>query len=101
MEILDSMEAREKRAGRQAQGRTQVGSVEHFFERINVAAIKLSGSLKVGNTIEIENKEYTLRQKVNSMQIDRRDVNEASDGNSVGVKVHVPVRKGSAVYRLD
>jgi translation initiation factor IF-2 len=41
-----------------------------------------------------------VRQRVSSMQIERKDVGEANAGDSVGIKVdtHVPV--GSKVYKL-
>jgi hypothetical protein len=104
MEVLDSMEAKKgssaAAARSQGQGRTLVGNVDKFFDKINVAAITLTDTLSVGDTVEIESDEYTLRQKVSSMQIDRKDVIEAYDGDDVGVKLSVPVPEGSRVYRL-
>lgn len=101
LEALDSMEER-KAASRSSSGgsRTLVGTVDRFFDSINVAAIRLNGKLSVGDTIEIENDEYAVRQRVGSMQINKKDVSSADDGDDVGVKVSVPVRKGSDVFRL-
>lgn len=101
MEIIDAMEAKAKGIGKQIRGRTQVGSVERFYSNISVAAIRLTGALHVGDTIEVESEGYALRQKVGSMQINRRDVSDASSGDSIGVKLSVPVPEGSAVYKLD
>lgn len=104
MEVLDAMEAKKVAASASAQapqGRTLVGSVDRFFDKINVAAVMLTGDLKVGDTVEIENEDYALRQKVSSMQIDRKDVDEAYEGDDVGIKLRVPVSEGSSVYRLD
>jgi putative protease len=101
MEVLDAMEARKSATNQPGKMRVQIGSIEHFFDRINVAAIILTGDLKVGDTIEIENEEFMVRQTVKSMQINRKDVDEASQGDDVGVKLSVPVPKGSTVYRLD
>ncbi|MDE1874349.1 MAG: translation elongation factor-like protein [Candidatus Micrarchaeota archaeon] len=102
MDVLDAMEAKKKgeSLAQPAAGRTLVGEVEHFFESINVAGVRLSGRLAVGDTVEIENDEYTVRQRVSSMQINRKDVSEASAGDDVGVKVGVPVKRGSSVFRL-
>jgi hypothetical protein len=117
MEVVDALEARKAAASAPAiqtddgeigtlstqatqAGRTLVGSVDSFFGKINVAAVMLTGDLKVGDTIEIENEEYAIRQKVGSMQIDRKDVTEAYEGDDVGIKLSVPVTKGSSVYRL-
>ena len=103
LEALDSMEERKSRSEslRDSGSRELIGEVDHFFDNINVAAIRLAGRLAVGDTIEIENGEYTLRQRVSSMQINRRDVDDASAGEDVGVKVSVPVTKGSSVYKIS
>lgn len=101
MDVLDAMEAKKNAANRSASGgRVLIGEVDHFFDNISVAAIRLSDKLEVGDTIEIENDEYTLRQRVSRMQINRRDVDSASAGDAVGVKLSVPVPRGSSVYRL-
>jgi len=102
MDVLDSMEARNKSASQPAaRGRVEIGKVERFFDKLNVVAIKLTGALAVGDTIEIENEDYAIRQKVASMQIDRKDIVEAGEGDDVGIKLKVPVREGSSVYKLD
>ena len=102
MDVLDAMEAKKRgeASGRTTAGRTQIGEVDRYFDHINVAAIRLSGGLAVGDTIEIENEDYTIRQRVASMQINKRDVDEAGAGDDVGIKISVPVRKGSSVFRL-
>lgn len=80
--------------------RVNVGKVDHFFDKIGVAAIVLTGSLRVGDTIEIVSGEDTVRQRVDSMQIDRKEVSEASSGDSVGIKTDRKVARGSIVYRV-
>lgn len=94
------MAAKERETSKPVQTRVLIGSVERFFDRISVVAIKLSDSLKVGDVIEIENAEYAVRQRVSSMQINGKNVNEASNGDSVGIKLSVPVPAGCSVYRL-
>ncbi|MDE1865110.1 MAG: hypothetical protein KGH94_00515 [Candidatus Micrarchaeota archaeon] len=76
----------------------EIGKVERFFDKIGVAAIELSGALKVGDTIQIEGGPEPVRVEVTSMQIDRKDVESASAGDSVGIKVDTPVGKGCRVY---
>lgn len=75
-----------------------VGCVEHFFDKLSVAAIRLTGRVKVGDTIAIENENKTVKLKVSSMQIDKRDVESALDGDDVGIKVNESVSTGSKVY---
>ena len=85
----------------EAENRVQIGRVAHFFDKINVAAIELTGNLRVGDTIEIDSgEEEPLRQKVASMQINKKDIEEASKGDDVGIKLDRKVRAGSSVYRI-
>ncbi len=82
-------------------GKVLIGKVDQFFDKINVAAINLTGSLKVGDIIEIGNEEEAIRQKVYSMQIDRESVSEAGEGADVGIKLKHPVPLGSEVYKME
>ena len=81
--------------------RTLVGTVDRFFDRVGVAAIVLNGRIRVGDTIEILDGEERVRQRVESMQIDRKDVSEANAGDDIGIKTTVPVRAGSTVYIVE
>ncbi len=102
IENLEAWEAKERgqREPARNQDRVLIGRVEQFFDRISVAAISLNSGLKVGDIIEIGDEEEAVRQKVTSMQIDRKDVTEASEGDSVGIKMNHPVRVDSEVYRI-
>ncbi|MDE1857191.1 MAG: translation elongation factor-like protein [Candidatus Micrarchaeota archaeon] len=71
--------------------------MEHFFDKLSVAAIRLSGSLKVGDTIEI-GEDSPVRETVASMQIDRKEIDEAGPGDDVGIKLQNRVSAGSNVY---
>ncbi|MDE1833034.1 MAG: hypothetical protein KGH58_01305 [Candidatus Micrarchaeota archaeon] len=84
----------------QAARRINIGRVEHFFNKINVVAMHLTGTLRVGDTIEIDGPEGRTRARVSEMQIDRKDVEVASYGDDVGVKVEGPVSEGSEVYLI-
>ncbi len=103
-DAMRDAEEREKRDSAPADGesgRLLIGTVEHFFDKINVAAITLNGDLKVGDTIEIDDGTgLVLTDEVTSMQIDRREVTEAGAGESVGIKLDRAVSRGSEVYKL-
>ena len=99
---LEEQEEHVKRlSGGNGHGRTQIGTVEQYFGRVGVVAIKLSGRLAVGQIIEIGTEDEAVRQRVSSMQIDRVDVQEASEGDSVGVKLKYEVPEGSGVYLIE
>ncbi len=76
----------------------QVGRVTHFFSKISVAAVELTGGLKVGDTISIEGGAGALDQRVESMQINNQPVAEAKAGDVVGLKVSGRVKEGDRVY---
>ena len=77
----------------------EIGQVTHFFGKINVAAIELTGDLKVGDTIHIKGHTSDFTQKVDSMQIDRKDVDAAGPGDEIGIVVTEHARPGDAVFR--
>lgn len=108
-DMMSDFEAREEERAAKERGedtasassaRVLIGSVDHFYDKLGVAAIKLTGSLKVGDMIEVEDEDFAIRQRVDSMQIDRQDVAEAQDGDDVGIRLRARVSAGSAVYRL-
>lgn len=77
-----------------------IGKVTHFFGKISVAALELSDTLKVGDTISFEGAHTNFEQAVDSMQIDNKSVPEAKAGDGIGLKVKEHVRVGDTVYRV-
>jgi putative protease len=75
-----------------------VGKVIDYFGHIEVAAIDLSGKLKVGDKIHILGHSTNLELIVESMQIDRAPIAQAKSGDSVGILVPDRVRIGDSVY---
>ena len=78
----------------------EIGTVSDFFARPVVAGIDLTAPLKTGDTIHITGHTTDLVMTVESMQIDNANVEEASSGVSVGIKVSDRVRKGDTVYKV-
>ena len=79
----------------------QIGLISNFFSKIGVAAIQItSGELKVGDTIKIKGSTTDLTQRVDSMEIDRKPIQSAGVGASVGVKVKDRVRPNDIVYKV-
>lgn len=78
----------------------QIGTISDFFSRPVVAGINLTDTLKVGDTIHIIGHTTDLQTVVSSMQIDNENVNEANNGDSVGIKVPERVRRGDQVFKV-
>lgn len=77
-----------------------VGKVAHYYTRIGVAIIDLTGNLNLGEEIVIRGATTSVRQKVDSMEIDHKPVASASPGQSIGLKVAQRVREGDTVFRI-
>ncbi len=78
----------------------EVGKVTHYFSRIGVGAIALSGELKLGDKIRIKGATTDFEQLVESMQIEGKPVERAGPGDSIGLKLNERARAGDVVYKL-
>jgi len=76
----------------------EIGKITHYFNKIGVAVLELSGSLKVGETIVIAAHGGDFEQNVDSMQVEHEQVTEAKVGDAVGLKVSQLVKEGDRVY---
>ena len=76
----------------------QLGKIEHFFDKISVAAIKVTSPFKVGDTLHIKGHTTDFDQPVISMQIEHLPVQKAKKGDDIGIKVGQYVRVGDGVY---
>jgi len=80
---------------------TPVGVVTHYIDKIKVAIIKLGVDLEVGVRLELAGTNGSFKQKLKSMQIDREQVENASRGQEIGIKVNKKVTVGELVYLID
>jgi U32 family peptidase len=77
----------------------EIGHITHFFSKINVAVIELTLPLSVGDGILIKGPLTDFDQTVDSMQIDRKDIQKAEGGQSAGLKVTQAVKEKDVVYK--
>jgi putative protease len=79
----------------------KIGRVTHYFSKLGVAAIEIQhGKLRRGDRIHIVGHTTDLEQVVDSMEIDRHPVDEAGEGQSVGIRVDDHVREHDDVYKV-
>jgi putative protease len=78
--------------------KTKVGEVFTYFQKAGVAGVKLSGILNVGDQISIEGSSTNFTQRLDSMQIDSKPLEQAISGQEVGMKVSSKVRPHDSVY---
>ena len=79
---------------------TEVGKVTHFFTKISVAIVELTGTLAVGDQILIKGPTTNVEQKVESMQIEHKNVEKAVRGQGIGLRVSGKVREQDIVYKV-
>ncbi len=77
-----------------------VGRVTHYYSKIGVAIVELSGSVSVGDQLRFKGKNSDFAETLSSMQIEHESVQSAKKGAVVGIKVSGGVREGDEVYRI-
>ncbi len=78
-----------------------IGQVTHFYGNIEVAVLKLTGELKVGDEIHFIGHGADFTQKVESMQVEHQQIEVAKSGEQVGLKVEEKVKPGTKVYLVE
>lgn len=80
----------------------QVGKIIHYFGKISVGIVEITGpqTLKIGDKIHIKGHTTDFTQEVTSMQYEHKDITEAKIGDQVGIKVDQPVREKDIVYKI-
>lgn len=79
---------------------TKVGNISHYYDRIGVAVVEVLAPIKVGDRIKITGHEREFEQEIASMQIEHENVEKAKKGDSIGLKVDQPVKKGDDVSKI-
>ncbi len=77
-----------------------IGKVTHYFDKIQVAAVELSATLKVGDKIHVKGAQTDFEQMVDSMQIEHANVETAAAGQTVGMKMAGPAKENDLVYTV-
>jgi translation elongation factor EF-Tu-like GTPase len=79
----------------------QIGVVSHWFGKIDVAAIALTGKIAVGDRIHILGHTTDFEQAVTSMQVMHQDVSEAGKGDDVAIKLESRARSGDKILKVE
>jgi hypothetical protein len=78
-----------------------VGTVTHYFSRIQVIVIKLNDSLRIGEKIMIKGSSTNFIQTIKSMQMESVDVKAAKKSDLIGLKVEKDARVGDKVFKVS
>ncbi len=78
----------------------KIGTVTHYFPKVKAAVIKITkGPLKLGDTLYIKGYSTDFKQKIASMQIERRPIKLAKKGNIIGLRVRKRTREGDTAFK--
>lgn len=77
-----------------------IGLITHYFPHVQAAVIKLKGPLAKGDTVKIKGHTTDITQIVNSLQIDRVDIQSAKKDDEIGLQVTSRVRQQDKVYKI-
>lgn len=80
--------------------REEIGQVAHYYSKIGVAIIELSGELVVGEKIAIVGPKTDVMQSAKSLQVEHQSIEKARVGDLVGLKVKDKVREGDRVFKF-
>jgi len=76
-----------------------VGIVTHYYSHLSVAIIQLNkGTLKTGDTIHIKGLTTNFSQQAESMEFEHQHIDQATAGQSFGLKVKDHARQHDIVY---
>ncbi len=80
----------------------KIGEVMKFFSKPSVAAVKITaGELRVGDTVRFNGHTTDFEDTIQSMEIDNKQIEKATAGDYIGVKVSDRVRPGDEVFRVS
>ena len=79
----------------------EIGNIFSYYSNIGVAAIKLTGILKIGDKIHVKGATTDFEQTVDSMQIEGKDVEKAKKGDDIGIKVKDKVSNIDKVFIVE
>jgi len=77
----------------------QIGTITHYYNRINVAVVQLSGRLAVGDRIIIMGHTTDIEQFVTSMEVEHEKIMAAEAGAEIAIWVEGPVRRGDILIK--
>jgi len=79
----------------------KVGRVTHYYDKISVAVIDVLGTIAVGDNVKIKGRDQEFEQVLESMQVEHESVKTAKKGDTIGLKVDQPVKKGDEIFKIS
>lgn len=79
----------------------KVGKVTHYYDKIGVAIVELTGTLSIRDKVKfVRGGEDLFEQEVESIQIEHEKVDSAKKGDVIGLKTKDAIKDGAEVFKL-
>jgi translation elongation factor EF-1alpha len=80
----------------------KVGTVSHYYDKIGVAIVELSGTLSVGEKVKfVRGGEDLFEQVVESIQVEHKKLDSANKGDVIGLKTNDAVKEGTEIFKTS
>jgi putative protease len=79
----------------------ELGKITHYFDKISVAIVELSGAIQQGDKLHVKGHTTDFEVDADSIQIEKTNVENAKAGEVIGLKVPEEVREGDKVYKKE
>lgn len=78
----------------------KIGKVTHYYDKLGVAAIELeNGTVHPGDHLHIVGHTTDTEVVVESIEMEHQHIEEARQGQNVGVRINEHVREHDDVYK--
>ncbi len=78
-----------------------IGTVTHWYDKIGVAVVKLTGKLAKGARVKVKKGTEEFEDTVSSLQIDHKDVAAAKKGDDAAMKLSQRAKEGAELYLVE
>ena len=79
----------------------EIGKVTHYFDKAHVAVIQVTNdTLQLGDSLHIMGQNADFTQKLESMQIDHKQVEQIGAGQEVAIKVAGKCHRNDKVFKV-
>ncbi|HEY4490007.1 MAG TPA: hypothetical protein VJC12_01990 [Candidatus Paceibacterota bacterium] len=75
-----------------------LGKVVHWYDKIGVAVVKLTGALKVGDKVKVKHGDKEFEDSVESMQLEHSAIESGKKGQEVAIKLSQQAKEGSEIF---
>ena len=79
----------------------EIGRVAHWYDKIKVAVVKLTGVLNVGDKIKVKRGEEEFEDSVSSMQLDHAPVQSGKKDQEVAIKLSQQAKEGALIFKVE